>query len=95
MSAMITVHPHALQRTLLLAGLVACGLSLAFLAGRASTRVAYARAPQAAPARAAPATETPRQPWAERGFRDGESWKELGTSPDTNEAAAGGPARRR
>jgi len=82
MSAMTTAHPLALQRTLLLAALVATGLGLAFAAGRASSRPTYARAPAAAPAAAE--AEAARQPWAERGFRDDETWQTVGKSPDTN-----------
>jgi len=84
MSAMTTFHPHAMQRALLLAALVATGLVLAFAAGRASTRPAFARSPAAAPAAAAPEAEASRQPWAERGFRDDETWQTVGKAPDTN-----------
>lgn len=84
MSAMITLHPHAPHRALLLAALFTTGLALAFLAGRVSVRAALARSPAPAAAREAEAAAARPPPWAESGFRDDESCELLGKSPDTN-----------
>jgi hypothetical protein len=80
MSATIAIHPRH-QRRLLVLGLAAVGVALAFLAGRATRVLPVAQASAASAPAFAP--EAPR-PWAAGGYRDDESWRTIGQSPDAD-----------